>query len=60
MIYIIVVVVLNLCLREDWFLFLFLFCFIRKGEMLEIGTNALNLCVQMLKVLVPNWFLIYQ
>lgn len=31
-----------------------------NGVLLEIGTNGLNLHVQTLKVLVPNWFLVYQ
>jgi hypothetical protein len=33
-----------------------LFFLDRKGEMLEIGPNALNLHVEILRVLVPNCF----
>jgi hypothetical protein len=56
MIYIIVVVVYNLYLREEFLLFKL----DRKSDKLEIAANALNLHVQTQKVLVPYWFLIYQ
>ena len=35
-------------------------CVTAVCHVLKIGANALNLCIQMLKVLVPNWLLIYK